>query len=160
MAATAIQMALANMIRGDADLMELLPGGVWTRRIRRNEAPPGNPPTPGSTPEAFDHEGRFLRSVSILNGEASADLYGPPDAFYAFPEIWLRCMPHESEKRRIEQAASMITAMLSGETIPLGTGRSAVGTVVARMGPDDDPDLRPAVVSMIRVQIDSVWSTP
>lgn len=157
MSVTPMQIALANMIRGNPDIMDLLPGGVWTRRIKPNEGEPDSP-TPGSTPDAFDDRGRLLLCVSILNGEASADLLGPPKAYYAFPEIWIRCLPHDSEKRKLESAATLIIDLLDDAIISIGDGLSGSVKVVGRMMPDDDPDLRPAVVDMIRVQVDSVWS--
>lgn len=152
-----IQQSIAHLVRMTPDVMNLLPGGVWTRRIRRNEGD-DDTPTPGATPEAFDHRDRIQRCLAILNGEASADVFGPPGAYYAFPELWLRCLPHDSEKRKLEEVAMLLIELLDGKVIPIGDGQSGVLKIVGRMLPDDDPDLPPAVVDMIRVQVDSVWS--
>jgi hypothetical protein len=152
------QNQIADRLRSDAALMALLPGGVWTRRIRKNDGPPESP-TPGSTPEAFDHAGRIKRCVAVLPGTGAVENpLGPHGAFYAFPEIWLRCLPHESEKQKLEEAALRIIEIIraSGRVSAPG-GTAATLTVVARMMPDDDPDLPPAVVDMIRVQADGVW---
>lgn len=156
--AITIQSAIADALRSDSVLMDLLPGGVWTRRIRKNDSTP-EAPTPGSTPDAFDSKGRILRCASIINGEATSDPFGPPGAFYAFPEIWMRCLPLDSEKRKLEEAALRIIELLQGRMVPLHAGRGGILTISARMMPDDDPDLQPAVVDMIRARLDSVWSS-
>ncbi len=152
-----IQNGIAAILRADVDVAGLLPGGIWTRPIRRNDGTPEEP-TPGSTPEAFDARGRIRRCAAILNGETTANPIGPAGAFYAFPAIWLRCLPHETEKVHLERAALRIITLLHGGRISMPDGRSGIVTVQGRMGPDDDPDLQPAVVDMIRIQVDSVWS--
>ena len=154
-----IQNGIAELLRSDAELMALLPGGVWTRKIRKNDGP-ADTPAPGSTPDAFDHAGRIKRCASVLNGLAPEDPLGPVGAFYAFPEIWLRCLPHESEKQRMDEAALRIIALIQGAIVPVPGGAAAVLRTAARMMPDDDPDLPPAVVDMIRVQANSVWRLP
>lgn len=152
-----IQNGIANRLRGDAELMELLPGGVWTRPIRMNENGPGLPPTPGSTPDAFDHAGRIRRCASVLNGEAPANPLGPVGAYMAQPEIYLRCLPHESDKHALNLAAERIIALLQGYVLTGLGGEGVVLSVAGRMMPDDDPVLTPAVVDMIRVAADGVW---
>lgn len=155
--AITIQSAIASILSNNEELMELLPGKVWTRRIRKNDSTPESP-TPGSTPDAFDSEGRIRLCASVINGEATSDPFGPPGSFYAFPEIWLRCPPHDSQKRKLEEAALLIIDLLDGATLPLNGGVGGVLSISARMMPDDDPDLQPTVVDMIRVRLDSVWS--
>lgn len=155
--ADTIQNGIAAILRADATLMALLPGLVWTRRIRRNDNPPELPPTPGATPEAFDSAGRVLRCASVLNEMASVDPTGPGGAYHAFPEVWLRCLPHETEKQKLEEAARRIITLLDGATIPGPAGEGVILGVAGRMMPDDDPLITPAVVDMIRVQATSVW---
>ena len=152
-----IQNGIAELLRADAALSDLLPGRIWTRRIRPNDGPDATP-APGSTPEAFDSAGRIRRCAAVLNGQAPANPLGPSGAFYAFPEIWLRCLPHESEKQLLEQAALRIIALLAtGPGVLMPGGGAAILSLAARMMPDDDPELPPAVVDMIRVQADGVW---
>lgn len=156
--ADTLQNGIAAILRADTELMALLPGRVWTRRISRNTNPDGTPPTPGSTPEAFDAAGRILRCASVLNSAADANLIGPPGTYYTFPEIWLRCLPHESEKRLLHAAAERIIALLDAGPVVEGLrGEGLVLGVVGRMMPDDDPELAPAVVDMVRVRADSMW---
>lgn len=155
--ADTIQNGIAELLRADDDLMALLPGRVWTRRIKRNDNGPALPPTPGSTPEAFDSAGRILRCASVLNEMASADPLGPGGAYNAFPEIWLRCLPHETEKVRLDQAARRIIALIDGAIVTGPSGEGVILAVAGRMMPDDDPFITPAVVDMIRVQATSVW---
>jgi hypothetical protein len=151
------QNEIAERLRSDPALMALLPGLVWTRRIRPNDGPPESP-TPGSTPEAFDHAGRIRRCAAVLPGTGAVqNPLGPRGAYYAFPEIWLRCLPHESEKQKLEEIAGRIIARIEGVSVAAPGGAAAILTVAARMMPDDDPELAPAVVDMIRVQADGVW---
>lgn len=152
------QNGIATLIRSRPDIMSLLPGGVWTRRIKPNTNQDGLAPTPGSTPEAFDHAGRILRCVSVLNGTASVDPLGPVGAYYGFPEVYFRCLPHETEKRLLNQAMDRVTRLIEGAVIPGLSGEGLILRAAARIDPDDDPELPPAVVGMIRVQVDSVWS--
>lgn len=152
-----IQNGIAERLRGDAELMDLLPGGVWTRAISPNTNPPGMEPVPGSTPEAFDSAGRIRRCASILNGEATRNPLGPRGAYMGFPEVYLRCLPHESEKRKLHEAAERIIFLLEGAVVTGLSGEGILLTVAARMLPTDDPVIHPAVVDMIRVQTDSVW---
>jgi hypothetical protein len=151
-----IQNGIAELLRGDPELVALLPGGIWTRRIRPNDGPP-EAPSPGSTPEAFDHAGRIRRCAAVLNGLAPENPLGPVGAFYSFPEVWLRCLPHETDKQRLEAAAQRIIRLTEGARVSLPGGGAAILTIAARMMPYDDPDLPPAVVDMIRVQADGVW---
>lgn len=155
--ADTLQDGIATILRADAELMALLPGRVWTRRIRRNDNGPELPPTPGSTPEAFDEAGRIRRCASVLNEQASTDPLGPTGAYSAFPEIWLRCLPHEREKALMEQAARRVIRLLEGAHVAGPAGEGILLGVVGRMMPDDDPILTPAVVDMIRVQATGVW---
>lgn len=151
-----LQNGIAKLLRDDTELMALLPGGVWTRKIKKNDGP-AEAPAAGSTPEAFDGAGRIKRCAAVLNGLAPEDPLGPAGAFYAFPEIWIRCLPHESDKQRLEAAAVRIITLMQGAIVPMPGGAAAVLRVSARMMPDDDPDLPPAVVDMIRVQANSLW---
>ena len=151
-----IQNGIAELLRGDPELVTLLPGGIWTRRIRPNDGTP-EAPAAGSTPEAFDHAGRIRRCAAVLNGLAPENPLGPAGAFYAFPEIWLRCRPYESDRQRLEEAAQRIIRLIEGARVALPGGGAAILTVAARMMSDDDPDLPPAVVDMLRVQADGVW---
>lgn len=151
-----LQNGIAALLRADPAVRALLPGGVWTRRIRRNEGTDAEP-TPGSTPGAFDAAGRIRRCAAVLNGIAADDPLGPAGAYYAFPEIWLRCLPHESEKQRLEEAAVRIVALMEGARVAAPGGGATVLRVAARMLPDDDPELPPAVVDMIRVQAGGIW---
>jgi hypothetical protein len=152
------QNEIAGLLRSDPALTALLPGGVWIRRIKPNDGT-AEAPTPGSTPAAFDHAGRIKRCAAVLNGTgAVVNPLGPEAAFYAFPEIWLRCLPHESEKQKLEEAAQRIIAIIrTAGRVSTPGGTATILTVAARMMPDDDPDLPPAVVDMIRVQADGVW---
>lgn len=151
------QNGIAALLRSDATLMALLPGEVWTRKIRRNDNPPEIGPTPGSTPEAFDSAGRIRRCVSILNGDEASNPLGPDGAYYGFPEVWLRCLPHESEKAKLHEAEERIIMRLKGAVLAGMAGEGLCLRVAGRMGLDDDPVITPAVVSMIRVQVDSMW---
>ena len=152
-----VQNGIANLLRSSPAIMGLLPGGVWTRRIRKNDGP-ADAPTPGSTPGAFDAAGRILRCAAVLNGIATDNPTGPAGAYVAYPEIWLRCLPHESEQERLEEAALHILDLLrDGSRIRVTGGGVAFLRNAARMMPDDDPDLPPAVVDMIRVQADGIW---
>lgn len=155
--ADTIQNGIAAILRADAELMALLPGMVWTRRIKRNDNGADLPPTPGSTPEAFDAAGRIRPCASILNEMASSDPIGPAGAYHAFPEVWLRCLPHESEKLKLDAAARRIIALLDGARVAGPAGEGVILGVAGRMMPDDDPLITPAVVDMIRVQATSVW---
>lgn len=152
-----VQNGIAQRLRDDAALAELLPGGVWTRRIARNTNGPDMEPVPGSTPTAFDEAGRIRRCAAVLYAGTSRSPIGPETAYTGYLEIWLRCLPHESEKARLHEAARRMIALLDGAVLPGPDGEGIVLTVAGRMMPDDDPDLTPAVVDMIRVQTDSVW---
>lgn len=153
-----LQNGVAAILRGDTEFMDLIPGGVWTRRVRRNENPPDIAPTPGSTPDAFDHAGRILRCVSILNGGGSLDITGPDGANLSMVRLFLRCLPHETEKAKMNLAALRAIHLLKGAVVPLIGGGAARLAVVSRMMPDDDPDIGPAMVDMIEVQAASVWT--
>lgn len=156
--ADTMQNGIAEALRSTPAIMALLPGGVWTRKITRNENPPEIDPTPGSTPEAFDEAGRIRLCASVLNGPADRDVLGPPRAYYGFPTVFLRCLPHESEQRKLHEVARLIIDRLDGLVIEGLGGEGIVLSVAGRMMPDDDPTLPPAVVDMIRVQADSVWT--
>lgn len=151
-----IQNGIADLLRADPELMEMLPGGVWTRRIRKNDGTPEEP-SKGSTPGAFDEAGRIKRCISVLNGVASENPIGPAGAYWAFPEIWMRCLPHQSEKDKLEWIANRVIELIQGARVPVPGSGVAVLRCAGRMMPDDDPDLPPAVVDMIRVQADGVW---
>lgn len=152
------QNQIAALLRDDPELAELLPGGVWTRRIKPNRAPAGAPPTPGSTPEAFDEKGRIRPCASVLpGGPRSRNPLGPGGAYYGFPEAYFRCLPHEGAKRALHAAMDRATALIEGAVVAGTAGEGLLLRVGARVEPDDDDDLPPAVVGMVQVQIDSVW---
>lgn len=157
MAGTGIVNALADWLRSQSDVVELLPGGIWTRRIKRNDNGPGQQPTPGSTPGAFDHAGRILRCVSILPGALDRDEGGPPFAFAGYPEIYVRCLPVEIEEQRLDEAVRLIMSRLHRAVITDGHDVYAL-SAMGLMGLDDDPVLAPSMVELIRVQTDTVRS--
>ncbi|WP_300268714.1 hypothetical protein [Microbacterium sp.] len=150
---------MAKLLRDDETLGELLPGGIWTRQIMPNSNPAGTDPTPGSTPDAFDHAGRIKRCAAVLYDDVSAvrNPVGPDSAYMGGVNIFLRCLPHETEKRKLHDAAERIIALCEGAVLTGTRGEGLVLSISARMMPTDDPNLPPAVVDMIRVQTDSVW---
>lgn len=156
--ADTIQNGIADRLREDAELMALLRGGIWTRRIKKNTNPPGVDPTPGSTPEAFDERGRIRPCASVLpGGPRSRNPLGPGGAYFGFPEVYFRSLPHEGAKLALHQAMRRTTALLGGAVLRGPGGEGLMLSISARLDPDDDPELPPAVVGMLQVQVDSVW---
>jgi len=156
MAVTSIADALRQHLEAQAPIMAFLPGGVWTRPIRRNDNPTAASPTPGSTPGAFDSAGRIKACASIEPGIAN---FNPAQnhAYWAFPEIHLRCLPHESEKAKLEDVRRLIIMAIEGQMIRGPSGETLHLRVSGHLGPDDDPIIQPAVVTTVTVQIDSIW---
>ncbi|MGN6033530.1 MAG: hypothetical protein ACTHQE_17895 [Thermomicrobiales bacterium] len=156
MAITSISDAIRQHLEAQLPIMALLPGGIWTRPIRRNDNPDGSPPVPGSTPGAFDGAGRIKACASIEPGIGN---FNPAQnrAYWAFPEVHLRCLPHESEKAKLEDVRRLIIAAIEGQMIRGPSGEALHLRVSGHIGPDDDPIIQPAVVTTVTVQIDSIW---
>lgn len=154
---TTLGTGIKGVFDADATLVDLLPGKVWTRPIRQNKAAAGQPPTPGSTPEAFDGAGRIRRCASISSVPETQNPTGLPTAYWGFPDIYLRCLPHESEKAKVEQAIRRIQALLHDRVLAGPEGEGLILSLAGRIGPDDDPIIPNAVLYMVRVQVDSVW---
>jgi hypothetical protein len=147
---------IKELTEANPALMALLPGGVWTRPIKPNA--PGETSTPGATPEAFDAKGRLLRCMQIGASPGSLrDFSGPPMAYWDAPEITLRCLPHESEKRKLMEAGRRLLTLAEEAIIAGPAGEAFLLTAAGLIGPFDDPILQPAVVYLVRIRVDSVW---
>jgi hypothetical protein len=154
---TDILTGIKNLIEARPEAMALLPGLVWTRSIKPNA--PGETNTPGATPEAFLN-GRIQVCASIQPSAGSqAQLAGPKNAYWITPEIVVRCMPHASEKLKAEYACIEIMKALDDQVITGLSGEGLCLSLAGHIGPFDDPIIEPAVLYMVRVQVDSIWKT-
>ena len=151
--------AIAAMLRAESAIMDDLPGLVWTREIKRNVAE-GAVATPGSTPEAFDAQGRLLRCLAILDGPEPANDFGPPGAYIGAPRLVFYCQPKETEKARLDVVIAATIARLRGRSIAVDAyAAAAVVRIAGRDGFQDDPFLTNAVYSTLTLQLDGVWWT-
>lgn len=139
-----------------ADLATLLPGGIWTRAIQPWRV--GEEEAPGNTVSAFDSRGRIQRCLSITSSPLSAaDDLGPVGAYRDFPELYLRCLPHTSEKEKLEQAIQLLHVAFRDAVLVGAQGEGLCVTVSGQIGPFDDQIIDNAVLYMVRVRVDSIW---
>jgi len=147
---------IERRIKEASAIMAELPGLVWTRRVKQNVAK-GSTPTPGSTPQAFDADGRILRCASILDGPEPANLFGPPGAYIGAPRIVFYCRPHQTEKDRMEAVMTSVIDLLRGKSIPVATyGAAAIVSIANRTQFEDDPVLPNAVSAELSLQLDGI----
>jgi hypothetical protein len=157
-----ISNAIKEKIEGDADLNTLVNGGVWTRPIKRDmreSTDPDPEPSIGSTPGAFEPTPpyRTLVSISIEEGTSEATTGGSHDAMWAFPTLWVRCRPVESEKQKLEEVFLRLRRLFHKKPLMLPSGSSCIVSVAGRMGPIDDKAVKGSVVMMVQFQLDGVW---
>jgi len=139
-----------------AALSTLLNGGIWTRNVVAWKA--GDDPAPGNTNAAYDAAGRIRRCLSVTASPVSTAYQSAPvGTYWEYPELYLRCLPHESEKTKAEQACAIIRRRLQGAVLQAPDGEGMVLTLAGQIGPFDDQIIQNAVLYMIRVQVDSIW---
>lgn len=151
-----VRYAMQDALNADSAVTDLLPGLVWTREIKP-PAPPGGS-QPGATPEAFDGT-RIKRCLSIMPSAGSTFYTNAPrNTYWDTPELFVRCLPHESEKALAEQAIHEIErCLLAAGRLEGAQGEGLLLSLSGQIGPYDDPIIDNAVVYVVRVQVDSVW---
>lgn len=163
-----IQKAILDAVANNVLIMQYLTGGAYDRPIRRdrNADEPGSlPSAEGSTPDAFESTPPYRIKPCLSVGQNLVETYnpnGPAGAMMAFPVIYLRSRPIQSEKQKIESAYQEIRKVFGvhGNEKPFAMpgGAAMMSKVIGRMGPLDDPVFTNAVVLQVRLQVDGIWS--
>ena len=144
-----IAAQIASLLAGDAQLAAILPGGVWTRPLKREG--------PGATPEAFAATGQVRPAAVVRDGGETADGSGPDTAYLGFPQIFLYAPATANGRAAVESAVARIVELVHGASVA-GAGQTGAGLRIAsRLGVDDDPALAGAVVDVVRIQVDGLW---
>jgi len=147
---------IERRIKEKPAIMDELPGLVWTRRVKKNVAK-GPTPTPGSTPQAFDADGRILRCISILDGPEPTNLFGPPGAYIGAPRIVFYCLPQQTEKDKMEAVMVNVIDLLRGKSIPVAAyGAAAIVSIANRTQFEDDVVIPNAVSAELSLQLDGI----
>lgn len=152
-----IQSVIIAKLTADATLMASLTGGVWNRKPKRNVST-SDVPTPGSTPGAFNEAGYLLPCAYVINpGEQEAP-GGPLNGMWVFPQIWLRCLPRQGDKDKLDAAYQRIFDLLHMRNIAMPAGTGCELRVIGRLGQtDDEVEMKDTVVDWIRLQGSGLW---
>lgn len=156
-----IATAILNRLTTDSAITTLLPGGIYTRPLKRGELDSaGRLVPPGATPDAFDSvnpQSRPRPAAVISDGDDSANVLGPNSAFDSFPWVYFYASPHDTGKDTIANAWDAAHSRLHDWHFATGNGTDAVVKVIGRLGTRDDPDDSTRSVGGMRLQVTSLW---
>lgn len=130
-------------------LNTLLPGGIWTRPIKRE----GN----GATPTAFDADGDPLPAAVVVDGTDQQTPFGPDASFMSFPQIYIYAQPHDTGKATIAEAWDQMYGLLHKWRFATGNGTDAEVQVIGRLGVMDDEPGSDRILGGMRLQVTGLW---
>lgn len=157
--ATSVGIRIKNLILSDSGMMDLLPGGVYTHEIARDQNNDPTHPSAGSTPNAFESTGKagIKRNVVIVEGTQDGNSGGPPNSMWGFPTLWFRSQPKQSEKDKLEDLYLRTRLLFRKRQLIMPSGSGCIVRVIGRLGPIDDKSISDSVVLMVRLQVDGIW---
>lgn len=150
-----------SRLTSDLALTALLPGGIYTRPIKRGSLDDaGRLVPPGATPDAFDSVNPSSRprpSAVVMDGDDNADPLGPGGSFHEFPWVYFYAPPHDSGKDTIATAWDQAYSRLHDWRFATANGTGAHVRVIGRLATRDDPDDSTRVVGGMRLQVTGLW---
>lgn len=150
-------LLVAEKAEDGSNLSMLVTGSIESRALIR-------PPAPGKTPDAFDANGRVLPSIVVRARDEGVNLAGPADhngqftAIDAFPQLYIYGTTTAAGKTAVESIYVELQRLLLFAELP-GEGGSGAGIrIIGASDTEDDPELSAAVVKIVRLQGDGLWS--
>ena len=142
---------ILNRLTSDGSLTLLLPGGIWTRPLKRE----GEGATPTAFAPTFPYQPRA--AAVVVDGTDESAAFGPDGSFVSFPWVYLYAEPHENGKATIANAVDQIFGLLHGWHFATGNGTDCEVRVIGRLAVMDDPDATDRVMGGMRLQVSGLW---
>ena len=142
---------ILNRLSGDATFSGLLPGGIYTRPLKREGV--GN--TPNAFAPTFPYQPRA--AAVVVDGTDEQTAFGPDGSFTSFPWVYLYAEPHDNGKATIANAWDQLFSLLHGWHFATGNGTDCEVRVIGRLAVMDDPDATDRVMGGMRLQVTGLW---
>lgn len=145
---------IVNRLTSDGSLATLLPGGIYTRPLKRE----GDGSTPNAFASTFPYQPRA--AAVVVDGTDETTAFGPDGSFVSFPWVYLYAEPHQGGKDTIANAWDQIFGLLHGWHFATGNGTDCEVRVIGRLAVMDDQDETletGRVLGGMRVQVSGLW---